>query len=330
MRNLIIQLHAGEYQDFVARMEDNGFERIVLGADGGRFMTKPQLLLQYLSGALRLLFGVRKLHNIDTLIAFGHFAYAVKLLARLRVIRYRRSLCFAFFVHSPRWFPVVRWLRHLDRANDQYVIFSRSEVDLYAQQLKIDRCRMHYLPYGEWGQIVCGPLAENGGEYYFAGGYSNRDYRTLLEVFRELPYRLVIVCSRLNRDLQGVPLPSNVEVFFDLSRSEFEAYAQGSKAGIVSLKHDTGAAGQSVLLILMRHGKCIIANDAGAIRDYIESGVSGILLADMRRSLPGAIAAIERDRDMANSLGQAARAEYEGKYSPAAVVRAFQDLLKAA
>jgi glycosyltransferase involved in cell wall biosynthesis len=312
-------------------MEDNGFERIVLGANGGRFMTKPQLLLQYLNGALRLLLGSRKLRNVDTVIAFGHFACAAKLLARLRVLRYRRLLCFAFFVHSPQWFPVVRCLGRLDRANDQYVIFSRSEVDLYAQQLKIDRHRMHHLPYGEWGQIAGGSLSEEkAGQYYFAGGYSNRDYRTLVEVFRKLSVQLVIVCSRLNRDLDGVALPPNVEVFYDISRAEFEAYAQGAKAGIVSLKHDTGAAGQSVLLILMRHGKCIIANDIGAIRDYIESGISGILLRDMSRESPGVIAAIERDANVRDALGQAAQAEYEKNYSPAAVVQAFRKLLKVA
>jgi glycosyltransferase involved in cell wall biosynthesis len=330
MPNLVIQLHAGEYQDFVARMEETGFERLVLGAKGGRFMSKRQLLLQYLSGTFRLLLAARKLRNLDTVIVFGHFAYAVKLLARLRVLRYRRSLCFAFFVHSPRLFTLVRFLRRLDRANDHYVIFSRSEVDLYAERLGIDRRRMHYQAYGEWGSIAGGSILKECGGYYFAGGYSNRDHRSLVEVFRELDAKLVIVCSRLNRDLDGVSLPPNVSVYYDLPRAEFEAYAQGAKAGIVSLKHDTGASGQSVLLILMRHGKCIIANNAGSIRDYIAPGVSGILLDDLPRQLRAAILRIEEEPIIAERIGQAARRKYEAHFSPAAALEAFQELLRAA
>src|ERR1700690_2743796 len=259
MHNIIIQLQPGENQDFAARMAGLGFERVVLQANGSRFMTKPQLLLQYLNGAVRLLIGWRRLREVDTVIVSGHFAYVVKLLARLRSLKYRRLLCFAFFVHSRRWFPVLPFLSYHDREDDHYVTFSRSEVDLYAERLGIERSRMHYLPYGEWGKIATlpGVVTQNAGGYYFAGGYSNRDYRALVKVFRTISARLVIICSRLNRDLDGVELPPNVSVLYDLPRAVFEAYAEGAKAGIVWLKHDTGASGQSVVLILMRHGKCV-------------------------------------------------------------------------
>ncbi len=333
MRNIIVQLHAGENLDFAVGMAGIGFEQVVLHASGSRFMTKLALLLQYLNGTARLMLISRKLRAVDTMIVSGHFAYAVKLLARLRILKYRRLLCFAFFVHSRRWFPFVRLLSQIDRANDHYVIFSRSEVDLYAERLGIDRSRMHYLPYGEWGRIATLPWAisgENIGGYYFAGGYSNRDYRVLVEAFRTIRARLVIICSRLNRDLDGVSLPHNVNVLYDVSRAVFEAYAQGAKAGIVSLKHDTGASGQSVVLILMRHAKCVIANDAGAVRDYIEPGVSGYLLKDFAADLPQVIARIEQDGGTAEALGKAARDRYEAYFSPAAVAQAFEDLLRAA
>jgi glycosyltransferase involved in cell wall biosynthesis len=333
MRNVIIQLHAGENPDFAASMAGIGFEPVVLHASGSRFMPKPALFLQYLNGTARLLLASRKLRAVDTIIVSGHFACAVKFLARLRILKYRRLLCFAFFVHSRRLFPFVRLLSHLDRANDHYVIFSRSEVDLYAERLGIERSRMHYLPYGEWAKIATVPgalAAGDAGGYYFAGGYSNRDYRALVEVFRKIPARLVIICSRLNRDLDGVALPPNVSVLYDVPRPAFEAYAEGAKAGIVWLKHDTGASGQSVVLILMRHGKCVIASNAGAIRDYIQPGVSGYLLNDLAAELPQVIASIEQDCGTAEALGKAARDRYEAYFSPAAVAQAFEDLLRAA
>ena len=333
MRDLVIQLHAGENQDFVAAMVDQGLERIVLGARGRRFMSKPALLWQYFRGGIGMIRRRRDLRTAGTVIVSGHFGYVLKLFARFGLLKYRRSLCFAFFVHSPRWFTAVRWLSRLDTADDHYVIFSRSEVALYARSLGIETRRMHYLPYGEWGQVAAlpGALPEVvAGDYYFSGGYSNRDYLVLIEVFRKLSARLVIVASRLNRELERVVLPSNVSVFYDLPRAVFEAYARGAKAGIVSLKHDTGASGQSVVLILMRLGKCIIANDAGAVRDYIEPGISGLLLRNLTVELPDVIACLEHDSRLAGTLGAAARARYENSYSPGAVARAFQELLTAA
>jgi glycosyltransferase involved in cell wall biosynthesis len=84
------------------------------------------------------------------------------------------------------------------------------------------------------------------------------------------------------------------------------------------------------VLILMRHGKCVIASDAGAIQDYIEHGVSGYLLSDLAAELPQVIASIERDSEAAEALGKTARDKYEAHFSPAAVAQAFEDLLRAA
>ena len=44
-----------------------------------------------------------------------------------------------------------------------------------------------------------------GEDYYFAGGYTNRDYATLIEAWGSIPAPLVIICSALNK--LPVPLP---------------------------------------------------------------------------------------------------------------------------
>ena len=48
------------------------------------------------------------------------------------------------------------------------------------------------------GQVV--PVR---GDYYLAGGRSNRDYPALVEAFRSLPARLVILCSQVNLEELG-------------------------------------------------------------------------------------------------------------------------------
>jgi len=244
MRNFVVQLNAGEYGDFVSFLDDLDFERVVLKVPGARFMTKAQLLWQYVLGILCLARRWRQLRRIDNLVVFGHFAYAVKFLARTGLIRYRTLFCFAFFVHDPRLFPLCRQLVRMDRARDFYLVFSRSEIALYQQQLGIQSSRLVYLPYGDWGQFtwkVRQPWTVPAGNYYIAGGSSNRDYVGLVEVFRAIDAQLVIVCSHANwQELRQQVLPSNVEVLLDVPSDVFEVLVHRAKAGIIPLKLDTG------------------------------------------------------------------------------------------
>src|SRR5262249_2314076 len=159
------------------------------------------------------------------------------------------------------------------------------------------RERIHYLPYGDWSSerpIVVGQPAEDvsAESYYFAGGYSNRDYRSLIAAFRHVPAKLLIVCSRLNQDVDESSLPPNVKVVRDVQSDVFEAYVRQAKACIVPLKHDTGSSGQSTMLRLMRNGKVIIASDVSGVRSYVVNGVSGHLVRDMAGELPELIARI--------------------------------------
>jgi glycosyltransferase involved in cell wall biosynthesis len=330
MRNAVIQLHEAEYHDFVDFLRELGFERVVLDAPGLRFMSKPQLLGQYLRGTFHLLTKLGPLQDAETVVAFGRFAFAVKLLARLKLVRYKRLFCFGFFVHEPRWFRIFRWLVHLDRENDHYVVFSRSEIGLYEGQMGISREQMHFVPLGDWGQLRQPRKEDNSPrteQYYFAGGRSNRDYRTLIEAFRSISAPLVIICSRANRaELRGANLPPNVTVLCDVPIAVFDDYVRRAKAGIIPLKRDTGASGQSLALSLMRNAKCVIASDVGPLREYVEHGVSGYLLANLTEELPSIIRRIEEE-DLAPALGRAARERYERRFSRAAAAEAFEDIL---
>jgi hypothetical protein len=241
MRNLVVQLHAGEYRPVVEHLQSLGFDRLDLDTAGFRFMSKWKLLWLYVRAGFRLLFRYRSLRQVDTLVAFGHFAFVLKLLSRLRVIRYRRLFCFAFLLHQPRWFPVFRIMARLDQKNDHYLVFSRFDIDLYAEGLGIERWRLHFLPLCElWaqGQQPNGrDVSPPSGDYYFAGGWSNRDYSVLVETFRSIPARLIIICSPLNwREMKKLSLSRNVEILCDVPPEVFESHVRGAKAGINPLE----------------------------------------------------------------------------------------------
>ena len=330
MDNVVIQLHAGEYHDFVRYLIAMDFRRVVLDTPPWRFKTVGQLLRQYTSGLLQLLVHLRSVRGLGTVIVFSHFAFVVKLLARLGLMRYENLFCFGFFVHDPKWFPLFRWLVRLDRANDHYIIFSESEVELYQAELGIAARRMHFVPLGDWRQmrspVQLQPASE--GEYYFAGGRSNRDYRPVIEAFRSLPVKLVIVCSRTNlEELQETDLPPNVDVKCDVSIAAFDDYIRGAKAGIIPLRHDTGSAGQSVALAMMRNAKCLLATRAGGLHGYIDHGVSGFCMDDLAAELPACIGQLEEEPGRAETMGRAARQRYEQRFSLSIATSAFENVL---
>src|SRR5262249_41631024 len=149
---------------------------------------------------LSLLRNSKSINASDDLFVFSHFSAIVKLLSRFGLINYSRLYCYGFFVHSPKWFFLFRLLGKLDTDNDHYIVFSREEISLYSKNLGLNRKNIHYLPCSDWesneepARLEAIPSIPKR-DYYFAGGYSNRDYASLISVFRQLSEILVIVCS---------------------------------------------------------------------------------------------------------------------------------------
>lgn len=327
-RRVLVQPGHNSFPDMSAFLvEQLGFELLQLSDyDSHLGKTKLAHLRGLARQSIELLAALPRLRGCRAIVTIGPVSHGhfLKLLKRLRLIDYGRQITLGFYIHSPRFFPLLRLLSRLDSDDDHYILFSDWEIELYRRHLGIDARRMHCLPYGEWGSApptetepaLPDDLRRTG--YYFAGGYSNRDYLPLIEVFRESSARLVIIASAVNKELDGVALPPNITLLRDVPSALFEAYLRHSKACIVPLKEDTGASGQSVILRAMRHGAPVVAQDFGAVRGYIEDGVSGYLVSDMREELPAIVAAIERGAADAGRRAEAARERYHDCFSPAA------------
>lgn len=331
---VLVQPGRSAFPDMAAFISEQfGFDLLQLSEyDIHRAQSKWVHLRALLRQSCDLLRSLGRLRRCRVVIAIGPISYLVKLLKRLRLIRYEKSFCLGWHIRSPRWFPLFRALSRLDTRDDHYIVFSEWEIGLYQAHLGIAAERMHFLPYGDWSEepdeaAAPGP-GDGGGPYYFAGGYSNRDYPALIAAFRSIPARLVVICSALNRELDAIDIPPNVTILRDRPSDEFEAYVRGAKACIIPLKHDTGASGQSVMLRLMRNRKAIIASDFGGVRGYVDDGVSGILVKDIARDLPAAVARIESDPDAAAALGAAAYERYGRHFSLSAGERALGRILE--
>lgn len=310
---ILVQPGHNAFPDMVAYIAEKfGFELLQLSDfEIHRAQSKWAHLRGLLRQSIDLLRSLGRLRRCRVVIAIGPISYLIKLLRRLGLVRYETSFCLGWHVRSPRWFPVFRALSRLDGGGDRYIVFSEWEIDLYQAKLGIARERMYFLPYGDWSAapVEATPVPASG-DYYFAGGYSNRDYPALIAAFRTIPARLVIIGSALNKEIVDSELPANVTVLRDVPGAVFDDFVRNAKACIIPLKHDTGASGQSVMLRLMKHRKAIVATDFGSVRGYVVNGESGLLVEDMGRDLPAIVARLASDPALADALGAAAYGRY--------------------
>lgn len=330
-QRLLVQPGRNAFPDMASFISEKfGFDLLQLSDfEIHRALSKGAHLRGLIRQSFELLFSLPRLRRCRVVIAIGPISYLIKLLHRLGLVRYEKSFCLGWHIRSPRWFPVFRALSRLDGGGDHYIVFSEFEIGLYQAKLGIAPERMHFLPYGNWSAENLDASPETAeGDYYFAGGYSNRDYPALIAAFRTIPARLVIVCSALNKEIVDSELPPNITVLRDLPSDAFEAHVRNAKACIIPLKHDAGASGQSVMLRLMRNRKAVIATDFGGVRGYVVDGESGFLVKDMERELPALVERIERDSKGARAMGMAAYRRYCEHFSLAAGEKALGSILE--
>lgn len=319
-KNIVLRESANAYGPIVEFLAKNhSYEVYNLGKKAESIRSKVSYGISLVWQTVRL-FAVRKrLRDCDTIFSVGYVTIPLKLFARLGLFNYRKCFWFGFFVHSTRWDAIFRLQRLLDTEKDHYILLTEFEVELYANRFGIRRDCLHYFPYGHWDltdeSSSIPPAGVTPFQYYFSGGYSNRDYVPLIEIFRKLDVPLVVICSRLNTEIDSIPLPSNVTVLRDVSLPKFRSYLRHSKACIIPLKEDTGISGVSVILQAMRFGRLIIVSDMGVIRGYVENGKSGYVLKDFKTELPPILANIEKHPDLASRFGEEARSQFEARFS---------------
>ena len=331
--NFIIRHSANGYAaicDYL--VQTRSFQDIAFVAEATSIKPNWALLVELIFDTVRLVWHVAEFRNANIIFTIGYLALPLQLLAKLRIIRCRRLVWFGLFLHSPRAFTLFRRLLQIVSVEQvRYIVFSRSEPELYSRELNIPLSRIYYMPYGAVDNSVELPDSPDSPPekpYFFAGGASNRDYVTLIRVFSQLDDELIIVCSESkNRDILSIDLPSNVHVITDVSSRQFDDYVRNATACILLIKHNTGAAGQSVLLRYMKYGKAIIASDTDVISEYVVPGTSGILIRNPLTELPDSIRRMATSPGDRERLGEQARTRYRTVFARDAVLRGLQHAL---
>src|SRR5690606_12069217 len=124
--------------------------------------------------------------------------------------------------------------------------------------------------------------------YIHASGRSARDYATLLRGVEGTSVRTVIHGQGYN--FAGLTIPPNVEIGELVPNDQYHKLVRDAAIEVVPLIETSLPVGSSQIVYAMMMGKPIVATRTTSTIDYIEDGVTGLLVApgdslELRRAL---------------------------------------------
>jgi glycosyltransferase involved in cell wall biosynthesis len=180
-----------------------------------------------------------------------------------------------------------------------FLLYVRNTLH-YQQYYHLRPEQLYYIPFKINAEQLIATTPITDERYVFCGGKSRRDFKTLIDAFRNLPYRLVIVTvanSELIENgcyLDEADLPDNVEVIrHDGSVELFVQRMAASRLVVLPILKDTiMQAGIAVYIMAMALHKCVIISSGPGVDDVlldnqaiiVPSGNPGVLAEAVRKA----------------------------------------------
>ena len=176
--------------------------------------------------------------------------------------------------------PLRIWLKKMRirlaaRSVKRFVVWASHETEDFARAFDLPKWQLEYVPFHHTLHDYQFEIRDEG--YLFAGGNSDRDYRTLVEAVR--PLDLPVWIALTQRDLlDGVTLPAHVRAEATTAEGFRQAMA-GAKLIVIPMQKETlRSGGQQTCLNAMLLGKPTIAVGRRWAIDFITDGENGLIV----------------------------------------------------
>jgi len=217
----------------------------------------------------------------------------------------------------PAWLLVAIG-RVLTAASDVVVVNGRNQVELVNRLYRVPTERISYVPLGartsatRWAR---GSASEEPATILFFGrAHPHKGLRYLIEaqpaISRRVPQALFLIAAH-GEDLEAcralISEPDRFEIHEGfVPGAELPAYFQ--RASLVVLPY-LSASTSGLLMTAYVFGKPVVASNVGCLPEYVEDGVTGVLVppGDVP-ALADAVASLLEDDEKRRSMGSNARA----------------------
>jgi glycosyltransferase involved in cell wall biosynthesis len=193
------------------------------------------------------------------------------------------------------------------------ICHSSSERKYYLEEFGNDLVnKIIFCKLGE-GIILPRDAKTNGERYYFSGGSSNRDYKTLIKAFDGTNEKLIIACKPEN--VADINVPENVKIVFNTYDDGFSNLMKNSYSVILPIADPTISSGQLVLLNSMKYAKSTIVTTGNCMADYIDKSYALEVEAKSVEDLRKAVALLSTNSKLNEFMSENAYNHYCYSYS---------------
>lgn len=204
-------------------------------------------------------------------------------------------------------------MRTVDRYASGYIVYSLDDRASFAVTWGVDPTKVYACGYYHRPKLR--PERVERGDYLFAGGNSFRDYGPLVAAARHVPGLLLLIAASAVGEVG--PLPANVRVWWP-GLAEWMSTMAGAAAVIVPIAPGLRrSAGLLAIFEAMALGKVVIAPATLGVAEYIEDGVSGLLVDGTPEGYLGAIRwVVDPDNaTLVEQMGRRAAQALEERYT---------------
>lgn len=222
-------------------------------------------------------------------------------------------------------------LRFLLSGAEQITTYTSAQLLGFTKVLGLTKKQVSFLPLCV-DQEFFKPSGGKAGNYILAAGTNRgKDFLTLIEAVRNLPYPVRIITDESNiAKLKKIRLPKNVKL--ELGHRpirELRAIYAGARLIVIPLFETPFSTGQTVTLENMAMGKTVIASRVSSLVDYLEDNKNGSLVEPKEtKILREKIKYFWHNKTQAARLGKNARAAVERKYNLSIGTKKLLEIIK--